>query len=159
MSEPSIQLDLETALKNYITGISLFDPSVPIYAGHSTEFAQKGTYVAINANPPDWYALGGQNPVLEVQFQFATEVVDPDARAEADTEHATRTGALIDLLSQQRFKEVLIALNPPVFPFPDNRPWKGLGFDAWEQNPGEDTRTDTQVLTTLLYEFVVHLES
>jgi hypothetical protein len=157
MINPSLQLDLENALKSYLTGISVIN-SAPIYAAHGTEKAPDGTYLAIRAEPPDWYALGGYNATVLVQFICATQVSDPDARNAADAAHALRTGALIDLLSMQRFNEIKAALNPPAFP-PDMRPWAGLGFDAWEQDASvSDAPTETQVVTTLPYEFVVHLE-
>ena len=159
MASPSLQLDLENALKSYITGITLFSPAINIHAAHGTETDTTGTYLGISALPPDYYQLGGYNPVVIVKFQFATQVSDPDTRSAADDDHAIRTGALIDLLSQQRFDAVKAALNAPAYPFPDNRLWAGIGFDAWEEDTHEDTRTETQVVTTLGYEFVVHLES
>jgi hypothetical protein len=159
MSEPSIQLDLENALKDFIVGMTLFTPTVPVFASHSTEFSQTGTYVAISSNVPDWYLLGGRNPLALVTFECATEVSDPDVRGIADNEHSQRTGALIDLFSEQRQIEIMGDLNPPPWPFPDNRPWKGLGFDSWCENGGDDTRSETQVVTRLIYEFVVHLEN
>jgi hypothetical protein len=160
MPQPSIQLDLENALKSYLTGISLFVPPVPIYAAHATESGQSdGTYLAISAAPPDWYSLGGYNALDLISFEFYTEVADPDTRAAADTAHAVRTGALIDLFSQQRFNEVLGQLNfygsNPIF---DTRPWKGLGFSAWEEDTHEDKREEKRVVTTLRYEFIVQLE-
>jgi hypothetical protein len=159
VAAPSVQLALENALKSYITGITLFSPTIPIHAGHATESETTGTYLAIMAEPPDYYTLGGYNAQVIVTFRFATQAADPDDRTDAAAAHAARTGALIDLLSQQRFNEVLAALTPPAFPFPDNRAWKGLGFSSWEEEKRDDSRTQTEVVTDLSYEFVVHLES
>jgi hypothetical protein len=160
MASPSIQLDLENALKSYLTGITAFVPPIPIYASHATEFAADGTYLAIKADPPDWYALGGFNAQINVVFEFATKVSDPDVRDGADIAHSVRTGNLIELLSMQNFYSMLGELNPPLWPRPDNRPWKGLGFSAWEEiAPPAEQRSTTQVVTYLAYEFVVELES
>jgi hypothetical protein len=156
MINPSLQLDLENALKSYLSGVSPIN-SAPIYAAHGTEKAPDGTYLAIRAMPPNWYTWGGYNAAVIVAFQFATQVSDPDTRTAVDAAHALRTGALIDLLSMQRFNEIKAALNVPLVP-PDVRPWKGLGFSAWEEDEHADAPTETQVVTTLSYEFVVHLE-
>ena len=160
MASPSIQLDLENALKTYLTGISLFVPAVPIVASHATETVVDGTYVSIKADPSDWYSLGGYNAQINVVFEFGTKVSDPDVRNGADIAHSVRTGNLIEWLSMQNFAQMKGQLNPPAFPIPDTRPWKGLGFSAWEEiaPPGEE-RSETQIVTRLAYEFVVQLES
>jgi hypothetical protein len=160
MAAPSIQLDLENALKSYLTGISLFVPAIPIVASHATESASDGTFVSIKADTPDWYALGGYNAQINVVFEFATKVSDPDVRDAQDIAHSVRTGSLIELLSMQNFAQAKGQLNPPAFPIPDTRPWKGLGFSAWEEiAPPAEERSETQIVTRLAYEFVVQLES
>jgi len=160
MASPSIQLDLENALKSYLTGISLFVPAVPVFASHGTESAADGTYVSIKAEPPDWYALGGYNAQINVVFEFGTKVSDPDVRNAADIAHSVRTGNLIEWLSMQNFAQAKGQLNAPAFPIPDTRPWKGLGFSAWEEMaPPAEERSETQIITRLAYEFIVQLES
>src|SRR5215472_1856970 len=160
MASPSIQLDLENALKSYLTGISLFVPAVPVVASHGTESAADGTYVSIKAEPPDWYALGGYNAQINVVFEFGTKVSDPDVRNAADIAHSVRTGNLIEWLSMQNFAQAKGQLNAPAFPIPDTRPWKGLCFSAWEEMaPPAEERSETQIITRLAYEFIVQLES
>jgi hypothetical protein len=150
MSSPSLQLDVEKALKTFIASQNIFTPAIDIHAARETDLALDGTYLALVSSPPDWYQLGGQNAVLPVVFKFATQVNDPATRAASNIAHAARTGALIDLLCEQRFGAVRAALNlQAISAF--------LQFDVWCEEKSEESHTDTQVVTSLDYEFIVHL--
>jgi hypothetical protein len=150
MSSPSLQLDAEKALKTFITSRNLFNPAIDIHCARETDLATDGTYLAIESQPPDWYQLGYQNAVMLIVFKFATQVNDPALRAFRNLAHSTRTGALIDLLCIQRFDATRTALNLSAGP-------SFLYFDCWEEEKAEEGHTDTQVVTSLTYEFVVHL--
>jgi hypothetical protein len=153
----AIDWDLANALQSYLSGISPIN-SVPIFAMQTAK-ALDGSFLSIMPEAADWYTLGGFNASTIVDFQFSTQASDPDLRVQVDDDHAARVGALVDLFSLQRFTAVLAQLNfYGSNPFLDTRPWKGLGFDTWEEDSRSESHTDTQIVTSLKYEFVVHFE-
>jgi hypothetical protein len=158
MSSPSIQLDLEKALKAFITAQAIMSaPARPIYSAHEFGKDPEGTFLNIIADPPDWETMV-INAIVRVTFELATLIKDPGTRTTAAVRHSTDLGRLIELLSQQNFAVALAALNIPTVG-PDTRTWTGLGFTGWEaQEPEPDGTTDTQIVSRLPYLFEIFLE-
>ncbi len=150
MSSPSLSLDTEKALKTFILAQNLFNPAIDIHAAHETDLADEGNYLAIICSLPDWYSLGGYNAILNLTFKVATQVNDSTMRAVQIQAHADRSGAVIDLLCEQRFNAIKNALNISAVPV-------HLEFDTWEQTEHSESRTEVQLVSELRYEFWVHL--
>src|SRR4051794_38644844 len=128
MSSPSIQLDLEKALKAFITAQNIFAaPARDIHAAHELDKVPDGTFLLIICEqPPDWETMV-INAIIPARFELATAVKNPDSRSASAIRHGTDFGKLIELFSDQNYAAVITALNAPAAP-PDNRSWKGLGF-------------------------------
>src|SRR6266496_3474249 len=135
--------------------------SLPIYAGHSAEALadDQPDYLAIIAALPRGNNLYTGNPEVPVTFKIFTSLLDPDDRANQAAAHAERIAAVFDLFDDNNFTEVKAALNKPLYPFPDTRAWKGLGFTGWEPaDDPTDTHDATRYIASLPYIFDVFKE-
>jgi hypothetical protein len=136
--------------------------SLPIYSGHSAEALadDQPDYLAIIAGLPRGDNAYTGQPEVPVTFRIFTSMGDPDTRVTQAATHAERIAAVIDLFDDNNFTEVRSLLNKhSIYPFPDDRPWKGLGFTGWEPTGDpEDTHDNTRYIASLPYVFEVFKE-
>ena len=135
--------------------------SIPIYSGHSAEALadDQPDYLAIIAGLPRGDTAYAGQPEVPVTFRIFTSMGDPDTRAAQAAAHAERIAAVIDLFDDNNFSEVRGQLNRHDYPYPDDRPWRGLGFTGWEPTgEPEDTNDATRYIATLPYIFEVFKE-
>ncbi len=181
----SVQLPLEQALKALIPYLqSLEDPEglwdfldVPFpstltdpqsagflfMAGHEAPKLpdDKTSFLCFIAGLPDYRAIGMRYPQVFVRMELGTAgIADEVTRTVAITQHSERSAALIRLFSPWYFKALRAVLLPPLED-PDTRPWKGLGFDAWNaQKPVEgQSVTGGDFVAVPSYIFTVHFET
>ena len=177
----SVQLGLEQALKSLVPYLQSLTDSEGIWdfldvfpppsagadflylAGHEASDLPDKTpaYLAFIAGLPDLRAIGPRYPQVTVRMELATAGIgDKETRDAAVITHSQRVAALIKLFSPIYRNTLRAALSPPVAA-PDNRPWKGLGFDAWNAEPPTDGRSPSgnAFVANPSYIFTIHFES
>src|SRR5262249_59602669 len=98
-------------------------------------------------------------PVVPLKAELATAGIgDETMRADACVKHSARAVALLQLFSPRYYETLREVLNTSADP--DVRPWKGLGFDAWNAELPNDGRSPNGngFLARPTYGFVVHFE-
>jgi hypothetical protein len=182
----SVQLGIEQALVSLIpylqsladaTGywdfLDVFPPlssTTFLYlAGHEAKKLpdDKVGYLGFIAGLPDNRSIGPRYPKVSVKMDLATAGIgDEKTRQQAILTHSQRTAALIRLFSQPYsgdsknpgpLREVLLLPASG----PDNRPWKGLGFDAWNAELPESGQSanGNAFIASPTYLFIVHFET
>lgn len=157
MSQSSLQLDIETALKGYIQAQNAlngyFEADRTINAGHGIETpADSGNYIAILADPPDWSELvfAAESTVT---FRIATQVRDPATRTTKAADHKKAVGAVIQLFCFQNFPASLNAINTA------QTGAFQINFIGWDDlRPEPDSYTDSEIVTVLPYTFQVFIK-
>jgi hypothetical protein len=175
----SIQLGLEQALKSlipYLKGLSdplgIWDfldvfpvPSSTTFlylAGHeATDLPDNNTgYLGFIAGLPDLRTIGPKYPNVSVKMDLATAGIgDKDKRGMAVVTHSQRVAALIRLFSPRYYETLREVFNVPGNP--DIRPWKGMGFDAWNAEKPESGQSanGNAFIASPAYIFIVHFEA
>ena len=170
----SIELGLEQGLKAlipYLRGLSdpagvwnfldVFPEDFLYMAGHeATDLPDEATaFLAFIAGLPDFRAIGFRYPMIPVKFELATAGIgDVQTRTQAVINHSRRAAAILRLFSPRYYESLREIFN--IAPNPDDRPWKGLGFDAWNAEPPAEGRSPTgnAFIASPSYIFVVHFE-
>jgi hypothetical protein len=163
MSVSSIQLSTERALKEFLGNANPTELSAyPILCAHDVEvLPTNGNYVAIISGPGNFEELI-DNATTRVEFRVATQVAEAGNRAIRTDQHQAAVGAIHDLLSWQNFDDdpetgttgALSTINS------QQTTVGGItaGITGWEQVEAPlDTNTDSQIITTLPYDFDVFI--
>jgi hypothetical protein len=120
----------------------------------------KTAYLGFIAGLPDNRSIGPRYPKVSVKMDLATAGIGDEKTREQDVLiHSQRTAALIRLFSP-RYYEVLREVLLPPASGPDNRPWKGLGFDAWNADQPESGQSanGNAFIASPTYLFIIHFE-
>jgi hypothetical protein len=156
MSVSSIQLPTERALQAFLQAACGNDSAYSIICAHDVEILpQEGNYIAIIAGPGNFEELI-DNATSRVEFRIATQVAEAGQRADRTAQHQAVVGSIHDLLSWQNFEDALPALNAQQ----TSAGGITIGVSGWEQvAPPLDTHTDSQIISTLPYDFDVFIAS
>jgi hypothetical protein len=171
----SVQLPLEQALKALIpylrelddpdgiwNFLDIFPDDFLFMAGHEAQGLPDNWtgYLGFISGLPNYRRIGPRYPEVPLKLELATAGVgDEQTRGQAIITHSRRAGALIELFSP-RYREVLRDVLNGIGLTTDDRPWKGLGFDAWNADLPQDGRAPTgnAFVANPSYLFIVHFE-
>lgn len=159
MAQPSLQLDVESALRSFLALQNISGYSFQnIYRAHAREKIDpdtKGTYLGIIADTPDWEMLV-VNAIIKVTFEVVSAgMQDHEAAPRNSADHAQRSGQIVQLFSQQAFTDTLAGLNNSASAFQLGF----TGFEAQKPEPDGTSQDGTQLITRLSYIFEVYLGS
>jgi hypothetical protein len=173
----SVQLPLERALKALIPYLqSLDDPdelwdflddafpdSFLFMAGHEapTLSDEKTSYCAFIAGLPDNRAIGDRYPQVSLRIELGTAgIADETTRTAAIEAHSVRIAAIIRLFSLRYYNALRAVFNADNI-IMDDRPWKGLGFDAWNADKPQEgfSPSGKAFVAQPSFLFIVHYES
>lgn len=154
MSVSSIQLPTERALQAFLRDSGAIPDNYPVICAHDIEvLPSEGNYVAIIAGSGNFEELI-DNATSRIEFRVATQVAEAGNRVERTAQHQLVVGAIHDLLSLQNFEDALPALNAQA----TTANGITIGVSGWEQiDPPLDTHTDSQIISTLPYDFDVFI--
>lgn len=139
MSAASVQLPLETVLRDFITAQpGIFPAGFTIVRGHGAETVNENAsdYLSIICSLPR--AITPGYPEAAVRLELVTSVSEPGTRAAQIAAHAARLASLLDLfhfderaVSEAAFAATLAALNALAAP-------QHFGITGWEADPAPD---------------------
>ncbi len=154
MSVSSIQLPTERALQAFLQASCAIPEGYSVICAHDIEVLPvEGNFIAIITGPGNFEELI-DNATTRVEFRIATQVAEAGNRTDRVALHQSVVGAVHDLLRWQNFEAALPALNAQETAAGGIQ----IGVSGWEQtDPPLDTTTDSQIISTLPYDFDVFI--